>query len=69
MSVRVAQLCISQFVTGLKNRDLPNVSWLVPNGYDDEHDSTAKAEIAPSLAGSYFKAGGDGLQIVTFDDI
>ena len=68
-------VCFSQFATDLKDKALPNLSWLVPNGYDDAHDSTAKAfdnwlksEIAPLLASSYFKAGGDGLLIVLFDE-
>jgi len=67
--------CFSQFATDLTNKAVPNLSWLVPNGYDDAHDSTAKAfdnwlkaEIAPLLASSYFQAGGDGLLIVTFDE-
>ena len=68
-------VCWSQFATDLANKALPNLSWLVPNGYDDAHDSTAtafdnwlKAEIAPLLASSYFQAGGDGLLIVTWDE-
>jgi acid phosphatase len=68
-------VCFSQFATDLKDKALPNLSWLVPNGYDDAHDSTAKAfdnwlkaEIAPLLASSYFQTGGDGLLIVAFDE-
>jgi acid phosphatase len=68
-------VCFSQFAKDLKKKALPNLSWLVPNGYDDAHDSTArafddwlKAEIAPLLASSYFKPGGDGLLIVVFDE-
>jgi acid phosphatase len=68
-------VCFSQFTTDLNDKALPNLSWLVPNGYDDAHDSTAKAfdnwlkaEITPLLASSYFQAGGDGLLIVTFDE-
>jgi phospholipase C len=68
-------VCFSQFATDLKNKALPNLSWLVPNGYDDAHDSTAKAfdnwlkaEIAPLLASSYFQPGGNGLLIVVFDE-
>jgi acid phosphatase len=68
-------VCFSQFAKDLKNKALPNFSYLSPNGYDDGHDTNArtfdnwlKAEIAPLLAGSYFKAGGDGLLIVLFDE-
>jgi hypothetical protein len=68
-------VCFSQFATDLNNKALPNLSWLVPNGYDDAHDSNAKAfdnwlkaEIAPLLASSYFQTGGDGLLIVMFDE-
>jgi acid phosphatase len=68
-------VCFNQFATDLSNKALPNLSWLVPNGYDDAHDSDAKAfdnwlkaELTPLLASSYFQAGGDGLLIVTFDE-
>lgn len=68
-------VCFSQFATDLKNKALPNLSWLVPNGYDDGHDSSPgafdswlKTEIAPLLASSYFQSGGDGLLIVAFDE-
>jgi acid phosphatase len=68
-------VCFSQFATDLKNKALPNFSYLSPNGYDDAHDSTVtafddwlKAEIGPLLESSYFKPGGDSLLIVVFDE-
>ncbi|MGD0987291.1 MAG: alkaline phosphatase family protein [Candidatus Sulfotelmatobacter sp.] len=68
-------VCFSQFATDLANHNLPNFSWLVPNGCDDAHDCTLKTfdnwlstEIAPLVASSYFQAGGDGLLIIVFDE-
>ncbi|MGA2696039.1 MAG: alkaline phosphatase family protein [Terriglobales bacterium] len=68
-------VCFSQFATDLKNNALPNFSYLSPNGYDDAHDSSVtafddwlKAEITPLLESSYFKAGGDSVLIVVFDE-
>ena len=70
-------VCFSQFATDLANKALPNFSYLSPNGYDDAHDSTAKAfdnwlkaEIAPLLASAYFTGTteGNNLLIITFDE-
>ena len=68
-------VCFSQFAADLKNKALPNFSYLSPNGYDDAHDTNAtvfdgwlKAELTPLLESSYFKAGGDSLLIVVFDE-
>jgi phosphatidylinositol-3-phosphatase len=70
-------VCFSQFATDLSSKALPNFSYLSPNGYDDAHDSTAKAfdnwlkaEIAPLLASAYFTGTtlGNNLLIVTFDE-
>lgn len=68
-------VCFSQFSTDLANHNLPNFSWLVPNGCDDAHDCSIKTfdnwlstEIKPLLASSYFKTGGDGLLIIVFDE-
>lgn len=68
-------VCFSQFATDLASKNLPNFSWLVPNGCDDAHDCSVKdfdtwlkTEIAPLLASSYFQTGGDGLLIVVFDE-
>lgn len=67
--------CFSQFATDLKNNALPTFSYLAPNGYDDAHDTNAttfdtwlKVELTPLLQSSYFKAGGDSLLIVVFDE-
>jgi len=68
-------VCFSQFATDLANHNLPNFSWLVPNGCDDAHDCSVKTfdnwlktEIAPLVASSYFQTGGDGLLIIVFDE-
>jgi len=68
-------VCFSQFAKDLSSHNLPNLSWLVPNGCDDAHDCSVtifdnwlSKEITPLLASSYFQAGGDGLLIVVFDE-
>jgi len=68
-------VCFSQFATDLANQNLPNLSWLVPNGCDNAHDCSIetfdnwlKTEIAPLLASPYFQTGGDGLLVVLFDE-
>jgi acid phosphatase len=68
-------VCLSQFATDVANKNLPNFSWLAPNGCDDAHDCSVttfdtwlKTEIAPLLASPYFRHGGDGLLIVVFDE-
>lgn len=68
-------VCLNQFATDLAKHDLPNFSWLVPNGCDDAHDcgvdtfdAWLKTEISPLLASPYFQKGGDGLLIIVFDE-
>jgi phosphoesterase family protein/centrosomal CEP192-like protein len=68
-------VCASTFDSDVSAHTLPNFSWLVPNGYDDGHDSSAtafdnflKAEVGPLLSSSYFQPGGDVLLIVVFDE-
>jgi phosphatidylinositol-3-phosphatase len=68
-------VCFSQLATDLANHNLPNFSWLVPNGCDNAHDcsiqtfdSWLNTEIPPLLASSYFQTGGDGLLIIVFDE-
>lgn len=68
-------VCFTQFAKDLANHDLPNFSWLVPNGCDDAHDCSIetfdnwlKKQMPPLLASSYFQTGGDGLLIIVFDE-
>lgn len=68
-------VCFSQFATDLASNELPNLSWLVPNGCDNGHDCSAasfdtwlKAELGPLLQSQYFQPGGDGLLLITFDE-
>jgi phosphatidylinositol-3-phosphatase len=68
-------VCFSQWATDLAKHNLPNFSWLVPNGCDDAHDCSIQTfdnwlstEIPPLLASSYFQTGGDGLLIIVFDE-
>lgn len=68
-------VCFSQFAKDLASKNLPNFSWLVPNGCDDAHDCSIgtfdtwlKTEIPQLLASSYFQSGGDGLLIIVFDE-
>jgi phosphatidylinositol-3-phosphatase len=68
-------VCFSEFETDLANHNLPNFSWLAPNGCDDAHDcpigdfdTWLKKEIAPLVKSSYFQPGGAGLLIIVFDE-
>src|SRR5579859_1167496 len=68
-------VCFSQFAIDLAAGNLPNFSWLVPNGCDDAHDCSLatfdrwlKTEIPPLLKSSYFQPGGDGLLIIVIDE-
>jgi phosphatidylinositol-3-phosphatase len=63
----------TQFAIDLKNNQLPEYSYIVPNMLDDAHDGTlAQADnwlqtnIAPLIASSTFQK--DGLLIITFDE-
>ena len=66
----------TQFATDLRNGALPSFSNIVPNLCNDAHDCSLgtadnwlKSNIAPLLASASFQPGGDGLLIVTFDQI
>jgi phosphatidylinositol-3-phosphatase len=65
----------TQFSKDLNSNALPNFSFIVPNLSDDAHDGTLmqadtwlKTNIAPLLASSMFKIGGDGILIIVFDE-
>jgi acid phosphatase len=65
----------TQFATDLANNNLPNLSYIVPDGLHDAHDGTpAQADsflqtnLAPLLASPAFQPGGDGLLIIAFDE-
>jgi acid phosphatase len=65
----------TQFATDLANNTLPQYSIIVPNLLDDAHDGSPAAadawlssNVAPVLNQSYFKSGGDGILIITFDN-
>ncbi len=65
----------TQFATDLANNQLPNFTYIVPNGTYDAHDGTPaqadsflKTNLAPLLASPAFQPGGDGLLIIGFDE-
>jgi acid phosphatase len=66
----------TQFSKDLANNALPNFSLIVPNLNDDAHDGTlTQADnwlknnlVVPLLNTAMFKAGGDGILIVVFDE-
>lgn len=65
----------SQFAQDMANNQLPNYSLIIPDVNNDAHDGTlAQADaflssgVAPVLNTPYFKTGGDGLLLVTFDE-
>jgi phosphatidylinositol-3-phosphatase len=66
----------SQFATDAANNALPAFSFIVPNDMDDAHTGTAahadawlQSDVVGRLAAtSAFKAGGDGVLIVDFDE-
>jgi hypothetical protein len=68
-------VCFAQFANDLLRHQLPNLSWLVPNGCDDAHDCSIETfdgwlrdEVGLLLTSSYFKPGGTGLLIIVFDE-
>jgi phosphatidylinositol-3-phosphatase len=76
-AVANAVLCpFAQFATDLANNALPEFSFIIPNVDDDAHDGTPQqadrwlqSNVAGPLSGfPAFKAGGDGLLIVDFDE-
>lgn len=65
----------TQFATDLAANQLPNYSIIIPDLNNDAHDGTlAQADqflsdgVSPLLNAPPFKAGGDGMLIVTFDE-
>jgi acid phosphatase len=65
----------TQFATDLAANNLPNLTYIVPDGLHDAHDGTpAQADaflqtnLAPLLASPAFQPGGDGLLIIAFDE-
>lgn len=65
----------TQFATDVSNNQLPAYSIIIPNVMDDAHDGTLQqadtflsTQVAAVLDQPYFKPGGDGLLIVTFDE-
>jgi len=63
----------SQFATDLKNNQLPQYSFIIPNLQDDAHDGSLsqadnwlKTNIAPLIASSSFQK--NGLLIILFDE-
>ncbi len=68
-------VCFASFANDLLRRQLPNLSWLVPNGCDDGHDcsiqtfdSWLQQNIGLLLTTPYFRPGGTGLLIIVFDE-
>jgi phospholipase C len=65
----------TQFAKDLAAQDLPNYSLIVPNLLHDAHSGTLRAAdrwlkqyISPVLSSPYFKAGGNGVLFITFDN-
>ncbi|MGA2963403.1 MAG: alkaline phosphatase family protein [Candidatus Korobacteraceae bacterium] len=65
----------TQFAIDLAANNLPNLTYIVPDGLHDAHDGTpAQADaflqtnLAPLLASPAFQPGGDGLLIIAFDE-
>jgi phosphatidylinositol-3-phosphatase len=63
----------TQFASDLKNNQLPQYSFIVPNMLDDAHDGSLtqadnwlKKNIGPLMASSMFKQ--DGLLVILFDE-
>lgn len=63
----------SEFASDLKNNQLPQYSFIIPNMQDDAHDGSLsaadnwlKTNIAPLIASSTFQK--NGLLIITFDE-
>lgn len=66
----------TQFATDLANGTLPEFSFIVPNIDDDAHNGTPQQAdwwlqtkvVSPLAAHAAFKAGGDGILVVDFDE-
>lgn len=65
----------TQLATDLANNQLPNYSFITPNGSHDGHNSNLtvvdnwlKTNLAPLLQSPIFQPGGDGLLIITVDE-
>lgn len=65
----------TQFSQDLNSNNLPEYSVIIPDAMNDAHDGTLaqadaflKNNMASLLQSAYFKAGGDGLLLLTFDE-
>jgi hypothetical protein len=65
----------TQFSQDLASNNLPEYSVVIPNAMNDAHDGTLaqadaflKNNMASVLQSTYFKPGGDGLLLLTFDE-
>lgn len=65
----------SQLAIDIANNALPNYSIIIPDLDNDAHDGTLSqadnflsANITPLLNTPYFRPGGDGMMVVTFDE-
>ncbi len=65
----------TQLATDIANNQLPNYSFITPNGSHDGHNSNLtvvdnwlKTNLAPLLQSPIFQPGGDGLLIITVDE-
>lgn len=78
-SAQTARLYIwpfTQFATDVANNALPEFSFIVPSIRDDAHSGTATqadtwlqaSVVGPLASATAFKAGGDGILIVDFDE-
>ena len=69
-------VCFGSLASDLLRHELPNLSWLVPNGCDDAHDCSIQTfdtwlrdEVGGLLlSSSYFRPGDTGLLIIVFDE-
>ena len=65
----------TEFARDMTRNQLPEYSLIIPNLDHDAHDGTLlqadrwlQSNVGPLLQQPYFRAGGDGLLIVTFDE-
>jgi len=65
----------TELVADMAHNQLPNYSLIIPDLDHDAHDGTLlqadqwlKSKVGPLLQQPYFRSGGDGLLIVTFDE-
>lgn len=65
----------TEFASDMAHNRLPNYSLIIPNLDNDAHNGTLhqadrwlQSNVGPLLQQPYFRSGGDGLLIVTFDE-